>query len=52
MLWRGLRFDWANVIFAAYFMLRLLSLVGMICPLLQDIFFHLFWNVKFFIAAK
>ena len=62
MLWRGLRFDRANVIFAAYFLLRdrdmhidflrLLFQVGMIYPLMQDNFFHLFWNVKFFIAAN
>ena len=47
----GKRFDWANVIFAAYFILRghdthflrlLLFLVGMICPLMQE---HLLWNV-------
>ena len=52
MLWRGLRFDRANVIFAAYFLLRdhdtridflrLLFQVGMIYPLMQDNFFHLF----------
>ena len=27
-------------------------LVGMICPVMQEHFFDLFWNVKFFIAAK
>ena len=59
----GKRFDWSNVIFAAYFklrghdtqidFLRSLFLVGMICPLMQEnFFFDLFWNVKFFIAAK
>ena len=46
----GKRFDWANVIFAAYFILRgldthinflrLLSMVGMICPLMQE---HFLW---------
>ena len=51
----GKRFDWANLIFAAYFILRgrdkhinylrLLFLVGMI-------FFDVFWNGKLFIAAK
>ena len=44
----GKRFDWANVIFAAYFILRgrdthinflrLLFMVGMICPLMQEHF--------------
>ena len=31
-----------------------LFLVGMICPLMrvESIFFDLFWNVNFFIAAK
>ena len=59
----GKRFDWSNVIFAAYFKLRgrdthidfprSLFLVGMICPLMQEhFFFDLFWNVKFFIGAK
>ena len=46
----GKRFDWANVIFAAYFILRgrdthinflrLLFMVGMICPLMQE---HFLW---------
>ena len=46
----GRRFDWANVIFAAYFTLRgrdkhinyqrLLFMVGMICPLMQE---HFLW---------
>ena len=52
MLWRGLCFDRANVIFAAYFLLRdndthidflqLLFQVGMIYPSMQDNYFHLF----------
>ena len=51
MLWRGLRLNRANVIFAAYFLLRdhdthidflrLLFQVSMIYPLMQDNFFHL-----------
>ena len=46
--WRNLHFDWANVIFAACFILRdcdihidflqLLCLVGMICRLMQEHF--------------
>ena len=58
----GKRFDWSNVIFAAYFKLRgrdmhinfpwSLFVVGTICPLMQErFFFDLFWKVKFFIAA-
>ena len=66
-LWRvdytseGKRSDWANVIFAAYFILTghdthflrlLLFLVGMICPWCKSISFDLFWNAVLFIAAK
>ena len=54
-------FDWANLIFATYFILRghdrhidflqLLWLVGIICPLMQEHFLWPLWNVKLFIAA-
>ena len=50
MLWRNLYFDWANLIFAACFILRdrdmhidflqSLCLVGVICPLMQE---HFLW---------
>ena len=52
----GKRFDWANVIFAAYFILRgrdtyinflrLLFMVGMICPLMQEHFISLLLKSK------
>ena len=58
----GKRFDWANVIFAAYFILkgrdthinflRLLFMVGMICPLMQEHFLWPLLKVKLFNAAK
>ena len=53
-----LRFGWVNVIFVACFILRghdthidflrLLFLVGMICPLTRERFFDLFWNVNLY----
>ena len=66
MLWKVLRFDWANEVLAARSTLRgrdtLIDFLWflflnsgrgkMICPLMEEHFFDLSWTVKFFIAAK
>ena len=57
----GKHFEWANLIFAAYFILKghdthinflqLLFMVSMICPLMQEHFLWPLWKVKLFNAA-